>query len=88
MMSALDGVSAMLMVGAIGALASCAFAHPGRDYAKNNLPRWLGILQRPGLLAVVFALVALGNAALQPNGLHLTVAKGQIEDVGNFDYVG
>ena len=36
----------------------------------------------------MFALVALGNVGLQPNGLHLTVAKGQIEDVGNFDYVG
>src|SRR5262249_13453845 len=88
LMSTLDGVSAMLMIGAIGAVASYAFALPGRDYAKSPLPRWLGILQRPGLLVVVFALVALGNAALQPNGLHLTVAKGQIEDVGNFDYVG
>ena len=88
LMSTLDGVSAMLMVGAIGAVASCVFAIAGRDYARSTLPFWLGILQRPGLLAVVFALVALGNAALQPNGLHLTVAKNQIEDVGNFDYVG
>jgi hypothetical protein len=88
LMSTLDGVSAMLMVGAIGAVASCAFALAGRDYARSTLPHWLGVLQRPGTLAVVFALVALGNAALQPNGLRLTVAKGQIEDVGNFDYVG
>ena len=87
-MSTLDGVSAMLMVGAIGAVASCAFALAGRDYARSTLPLWLGVLQRPELLAVVFALVALGNAALQPNGLRLTVAKGQIEDVGNFEYVG
>src|SRR6516162_383676 len=87
LMSTLDGVSTMLMIGAIGAVGSYAFALAGRDYAKN-VPPWLGVLQRPGLLAVVFALIALGNAALQPNGLHLTVAKGQIEDVGNFDYVG
>ena len=88
LMSTLDGVSTMLMIGAIGAVGSYAFALAGRDYAKNTLPLWFGILQRPGLLAMVFALVALGNTALQPNGLHLTVAKGQIEDVGNFDYVG
>ena len=81
LMSTLDGVSAMLMVGAIGAVASCAFALAGRDYARSTLPAWLGVLQRPGLLAVGFALLALGNAALQPHGLRLTVAKGQIEDV-------
>ena len=59
LMSTLDGVSAMLMVGAIGAVAACAFALCSRDYAKNRLPLWLGVLQRPGLLAVVFALVWL-----------------------------
>src|ERR1041385_4480220 len=88
LMSTLDGVSAMLMVGAISAVSSCAFAFAGSDHGKSALPVWLGVLERPGILAVVFALVALGNAALQPRGLHLTVAKGQIEDVGNFDFVG
>ena len=88
LMSTLDGVSAMLMVGAISAVGSCAFAFAGSDHGKSALPVWLGVLERPGILAVVFALVALGNAALQPKGLHLTVAKGQIEDVGNFDFVG
>ena len=41
LMSTLDGVSAMLMVGAIGAIASCAFALAGRDYARSTLPLWL-----------------------------------------------
>jgi hypothetical protein len=88
LMSTLDGVSTMLMVGAIGAVASCCLALAGRDYRKSAFPLRPGVLQRPGLLAVVFALVALGNVGLQPNGLHLTVAKGQIEDVSNFDFVG
>src|SRR6516164_1891519 len=81
-------LGALVLMSTLGAVASCAFALAGRDYARSTLPHWLGVLQRPGTLAVVFALVALGNAALQPNGLRLTVAKGQIEDVGNFDYVG
>jgi hypothetical protein len=86
-MSTLDGVSAMLMVGALGAAASYAFALAGRDSATSALPSWLGLLQRPGMLVVALAFLALGNAALQPHGLRLTLAKGQIEDVSNFEYV-
>ena len=48
LMSTLDGVSAMLMVGAIGALASCAFALPGRDYARSTLPRLFRPICSPG----------------------------------------
>src|SRR6185437_15440633 len=87
LMSTLDGVSAMLMVGAIGAAASFAFTIAGRTSGKITLPSWLGVLHRPGLLVIVIALLALGNAAIQPHGLRLTVAKGQIEDIGNFEYV-
>jgi hypothetical protein len=47
LMSTLDGVSAMLMVGAIGALASCAFALPSRDYARSTLPGCLAFCNVP-----------------------------------------
>ena len=86
-MSTLDGVSAMLMVGAIGAVASFAFALAGRDYARSIIAV---LARRPATSRTARRRVralALGNAALQPNGLRLTVAKGQIEDVGNFEYV-
>jgi hypothetical protein len=87
LMSTLDGVSAMLMVGAIGAAASVAFALAGRNTGRIALPSWLGVLQRPGLLVIGLALLAIGNAAIQPHGLRLTVAKGQIEDADSFEYV-
>ena len=42
LMSTLDGVSTMLMVGAIGAVASCCLALAGRDYRKSAFPLWPG----------------------------------------------
>ncbi|MGH6742357.1 MAG: hypothetical protein ACREDY_25575, partial [Bradyrhizobium sp.] len=87
LMSTLDGVYAMLMVGAIGAAASFAFALAGRGTGAVALPSWLGVLQRPGVLVIGLALLAIGNASIQPHGLRLTVAKGQIEDISNFEYV-
>jgi hypothetical protein len=82
LMSTLDGVSAMLMVGALGAAAALAFARGCSDAEARAvvLPSWLRMLHRPGALLVVFALLALGNAAIHPHGLLLSFAKGKAED--------
>ena len=82
LMSTLDGVSAMLMVGALGAAAAFAFARGCNDAESRAivLPRWLRMLHRPGVLLVAFALLALGNAAIHPHGLLLSFAKGKGED--------
>ena len=51
LMSTLDGLSAMLMVGAIGAVASLRLRARWPRLCRSTLPLWLGVLQRPGLLA-------------------------------------
>jgi hypothetical protein len=80
-MSTLDGVSAMLMVGALGALAALAFAHGCGDteWRALALPRLARVLRRPGMLAVALLALALGNAAIYPNGLELSFAKARVE---------
>jgi hypothetical protein len=81
-MSTLDAVSAMLMVGVLGAAAAFAFARGFSDAEARAiaLPRGLNVLHRPGVLLVVIALLSLGNAAIHPNRLLLSFAKGKVED--------
>jgi len=87
LMSALDGVSAMLMVAALGAGAAYAFSLCGKPSRAPALPRWVGVIHRPGLLVVLFAGLALGNAAIHPRGLVLSYAKGNIEGPNAFAHV-
>ncbi len=83
-MNWMDGVSALLLVGALAAAGAACFkrAHAAAGAAAPpfalaaRLPR----LFRPAPLALALAALALGNAAIQPYGLKLTVVKGQIED--------
>lgn len=82
LMNLLDGVSAIFMIAAFGAAAALAF-HLARGAAKEEaaaLPRWARVLNRPAGLLVALAVLALGNAALQPHGLVLSFSKGRVED--------
>jgi len=85
----MDAVSALFLVGAFGTLAAvffsaarCAAGHPGPPLL---VVARLRIFARPSALAAVFALLALCNAAIQPYGLKLSVVKGQIETVATPD---
>jgi hypothetical protein len=92
LLTLIDGVSAMLMVGALGALAAWIF---GRGCGVAELfpdllpqaPRWLRWLCRPAFLAASLAVLALGNAAAHPNGLVLSFTKGTIEIPFNVEYM-
>jgi hypothetical protein len=82
LMSTLDGVSAMLMVGALGAAAAFAFALgcAATEWQALALPRFARLLRRPGMLAIALLALALGNAAIYPHGLVLSFAKARVED--------
>jgi hypothetical protein len=82
----IDSVSAMLFVGAVGALAANFFASARRlTSAFSRQPLLpvarLRILSRPSILAAAFALLAFGNAAIQPYGLKLSIVKNELESV-------
>jgi hypothetical protein len=81
LMNSLDGVSVMLMVGALGASAAFAFALgcPETEWQALVLPRFTRLLRRPGMLTVALLALALGNAAIYPHGLVLPFAKARVE---------
>ena len=81
-----DSVSALFLVGTVGALAAISFlsarrasASPGRAVSCQ----WPGfeIFARPAILATALALLALGNAAIQPYGLKLSIVKNGLESM-------
>ena len=79
----MDGVSALLAVGAIGATAAACFRaawRGNRDAAMRELPvsRWF-VLRYPAVIAVLLALVAWFNNSLQPRGIAPMLVKGQLE---------
>jgi hypothetical protein len=79
----LDGVSALLGVGAIGAAAAVCFRaawRGDRDTTMAALPvsRWL-VLRYPAVLAMLLALVAGFNNWLQPGGFAPMLVKGALE---------
>ena len=79
----MDGVSALLAVGAIGATAAACFRaawRGNRDAAMRELPvsRWY-VLRYPAVIAVLLALVAWFNNSLQPRGIAPMLVKGQLE---------
>jgi hypothetical protein len=79
----MDGVSALLAVGAIGATAAACFRaawRGNRDAAMRELPvsRWFA-LRYPAVLAVLLAMVAWFNNSLQPRGIAPMLVKGQLE---------
>jgi hypothetical protein len=80
-----DSVSALFFVGAFGALAAMFFASARRPLAFSGEPLLvvarLRIFARPSILAAAFALLAFGNAAIQPYGLKLSIVKNALESV-------
>ena len=83
MLTWMDGVSALLAVGAIGAAAAACFRAAWRGYrdaAMRELPmsRWF-VLRYPAVLAVLLAMVAWFNNSLQPHGVAPMLVKGQLE---------
>ena len=80
-----DSVSALFFVGAIGALAAIFYAAASRASAAPGEPLLpvarLRIFARPSILAAAFALLAFGNAAIQPYGLKLSIVKNEVESM-------
>lgn len=79
----MDAISSLFLVGVIGMLAAAHFSAARRATGHTRLPITEGTLWRifayPRLLAVGFAALALGNAAIQPYGLKLSLVKDNIE---------
>ncbi len=80
LMSWLDGVSALFMIAALGAVASLAFRRGCDAQEREAAPKWALGSRRPAFLATGLAALAIGNAAIQPHGLLLSFAKGSVED--------
>lgn len=80
-----DSVSALFLVGTVGALAAISFSSARLPSASRGAPLLpvarLRIFARPAILATAFALLALGNAAIQPYGLKLSIVKNQLESM-------
>ena len=78
-----DSVSALFFVGAVGGLAAIFFSSARRASELLGAPLLpvarLRIFARPSILAAAFALLAFGNAAIQPYGLKLSIVKNQLE---------
>jgi hypothetical protein len=76
-----DSVSALFVVGAVGAFAAASFLRAGRvlGYPGNRLLRVarLRMFAWPWTLTAAFALLAFGNAAIQPYGLKLSIVKNR-----------
>jgi hypothetical protein len=84
-LSFVDSVSALFLVGAVGALAAIFFVSARRASGFLGDPLLpvarLRIFARPSILAAAFALLAFGNAAIQPYGLKLSIVKNELESV-------
>jgi hypothetical protein len=76
LMTWVDGVSAMFAVGAIAAAASVCFRTAlRRSGAADRLQAGWLVLRHPGLLTLLLAVLAAGNAAVQPRGLAPVLAR-------------
>jgi hypothetical protein len=84
-LSCIDSVSALFLVGAVGALAAVSFSLAQRALGPAGKPLLqvvrLQIFARPAILAGALFLLAFGNAAIQPYGLKLAIAKNALESV-------
>jgi len=79
----IDSVSALFLVGAVGAAAGAFFAQAQRAMNEVEAPL-LAIarsrsLARPSILAIGFACLAIENAAIQPHGFRPSIVKDQVE---------
>ena len=81
----MDGVSALLAIGAVGAVAAACFRaawRQSRNTAIRELAvsRWF-VLLHPVLLALLLAAMAWLNTSIQPRGIVPMVVKDQLENV-------
>jgi hypothetical protein len=87
----IDSVSAWFLVGAFGAAAGVFFAQAQRAMKQVEAPlpaiARSRILARPSLLAVGFACLTIGNAAIQPYGFRLSMVKEAAEIVRPDDFI-
>jgi hypothetical protein len=79
----MDAVSALFLTGAFGTFAAVFFAAARRAAGQSDRP-FLAIarsrtLTHPAVLTALLAVLAIGNAAVQPYGLKLSVVKDRIE---------
>src|SRR6185437_6647045 len=80
LMTWVDAVSALFAVGAIAASAAVCFRIAlRRSGATDRLGADWFVLRHPGLLALVLAGLAAGNAAIQPRGLGPVVVKNGLQ---------
>jgi hypothetical protein len=86
LMNLLDGVSALFMIAAFGAAAALAFHLAAKQEAAAPA-KWALVLNRTVGLFVALALLAVGNAAIQPHGLMLSFSKGHVEDPRDIAYM-
>ena len=79
LMSWVDGISALFAVGAIAAGASVCFRTAWlRSNAADRLHTGWRTVRHPGLLALLLAGLAAGNAAIQPRGLAPVLVKNGV----------
>ena len=85
-LSLIDSVSALFLVGAFAAVAGAFFAQAQRAMEQIEAPLLAiarsRILARPSILAAGFACLAIGNAVIQPLGFKLSMVKNQVEATG------
>jgi hypothetical protein len=81
----IDSVSTLFLVGMVGALAAISFSMARQALPSPGEPLLsvakMRIFARPAIIAMVFGIFAFGNAAIQPYGLRLSIAKNEIESV-------
>ena len=85
-LSLINSVSALFLVGAFAAVAGAFFAQAQRAMEQIEAPLLAiarsRILARPSILAAGFACLAIGNAVIQPHGFKLSMVKNQVEAMG------
>jgi len=83
LLNLMDAISAVIAVGAVGALAAVCFARARTLQSASATASAAArhpVLGRPAWLFVGFTALAAVNAAIQPNGLTVSIAKHMIED--------
>jgi hypothetical protein len=81
LLNLVDGVSALFAIAALGAAAALFFRHGAQPAERAAVapPKWT-LLDRPASLCAGLMAFALVNAAIAPNGLALSFAKGFAEN--------
>lgn len=79
LLNMMDGVSAMIAIGALGCLAGAFFARVGGEAAQGGKPPLWGFAGKPVIWFGVLAALAVLNAIAYPNGMKLSNVKHKAE---------